>query len=167
MSSPKEKPKSRFIVGLMYDSGPEKIISELEKEFGKVKIKSDEYDFNFTDFYEKEFGKGLKKVYMCFEKPFDVEKLPEAKLFCSELENKYLKNNKRLFNIDPGYITENSVVLASFKPRAHRIYLKKNVYADLQLVFENSNWKGFKWTFFDITSKNVINFLTRIKETTL
>jgi hypothetical protein len=164
MSCPKEKPESKLIIALMYSNFPKDLVSALEKNFGKIEEKSDEINFDFTKYYEKEFGKDLRKSYFCFQGDFDVEKLPDAKLFCTELENIYSKDGRRLINIDPGYVTKNSFILASFKERAHRIFLKKGVYADLELVYENNEWHSFQWTFADVKDPRVKDFLNKVKE---
>lgn len=163
MSNPQESPKSMLIIGIMYNSGPEIIIQRIETIFGEKIMESPELEFSYTEFYRKEFGEGLKKRYLCF-RAFDPGYLAEAKLKCYALENEYCKNNKRQYNIDPGYVTENSVVLASFKKRAHRVYLSHGVYADLQLVFENNMWNEFRWTFPDMKEENIRQFLKKIKE---
>jgi hypothetical protein len=165
MSLPLDKPKAKLIIALMYSKYPKNIVSALEKKFGKVKVKSQEINFAFTVYYEKEFGKDLKKTYFCFDENFDIEKLADVKLFCFELEKINSKNGNRLVNIDPGYVTKNAVVLASFKERAHRIYLKEGVYADLELVFEKNEWHSFQWTFADIKENRVKDFLNTVKET--
>jgi hypothetical protein len=164
MSFPKEKPDSKLIIALMYSTFPKDLVSALEKNFGKIEEQSDELDFEFTKYYEKEFGKGLKKSYFCFQGDFDIEKLSEIKLFCTELEKIYSKDGRRLVNIDPGYATKNSFVLASFKERAHRIFLKQGVYADLELVYENNEWHSFTWTFADAKDTKVKEFLNKVKE---
>ncbi len=164
MSDPKDKPKSKLIIGLMYDKYPESVIFGLEKDFGKIEEKSDEINFDFTEYYEREFGKPLKKVFLSFQGLFDVEKLADVKLLCHELEKINSKDGRRLVNIDPGYVTKNSVILASFKEKAHRIFLRDGVYADLELVFENNNWHAFKWTFADMQDNRVKEFLSNVKE---
>ncbi len=163
MSSPHQKEKAVLLISLMYSQKEilPAIIAALEKSFGGIRHRSEEIKFDFTSFYENEFGRNLRKVYLLFERSFDIENLSDAKLLCHGLEKKYSINEKRTMNIDPGYMTKNSVVLASFKPRPHRIYLREGAYADLQLVFENKGWKGFPWTFSDIKSREVSLFLTQ------
>ena len=165
MSSPQSIKKAKLIIAIIYpeNNKPTELMMELKGLYGEF-TPSEVIDFNYTKFYEKEFGKNLKKIYLAFEKEFDIEKLPKIKLQCYDFEKRYLKNDKRFYNIDPGYITKNSFVLASFKERAHRIYLKDNVYADLQLVYENKHWKSFNWTFPDVKEKIIQEFLKQIRK---
>ena len=151
MSVPKKPETANLVISFMYKDYDiyEKALKILKKEFGEIKKSSQVFDFDFTNFYEKEFGKDLKKAYFIFGK-IEKEHLPDIKHLCFELEMKFSVGGNRFVNIDPGYLTKNSFVLASFKERAHRIYLSKGVYADLQLVKENKEWKSFKWTFPDL-----------------
>jgi len=161
MSSPTEKKDVNLVISLMHRKSEDisTIVSEIEQRYGKIRD-SIVLDFKFTKYYEKEFGTELIKEYLFIGKK-DIETFPDIKLFCFELEKKYSRDGKRIFNIDPGYLTENSFILASFKPRAHRIYLRDSVYADLQLVYENNAWQGFKWTFPDVLE--IKPFLQKIK----
>ena len=141
MSHPAAIKKAKLIIAIIYpeDNKPTKLMIELKGLYGNFTA-SEVIDFNFTKFYEKEFGKNLKKIYLAFDKDFDLEQLPKIKLQCYLIENKYSEDKNRQYNIDPGYITKNSFILASFKERAHRILLQDKVYADLQLVYENKKW---------------------------
>ena len=75
--------------------------------------------------------------------------LAQIKLDTITIERNMLKSDKRTINIDPGYITLTQVVVASTKPLAHRIYLTKDIYADLQLVLGKNNVITFRHTFAD------------------
>ncbi|MEM3374375.1 MAG: DUF4416 family protein [Candidatus Woesearchaeota archaeon] len=169
MSVPKEKPKANLVISIMFSKfllNSEKyrlLIETLNRNFGNIILEDGFFDFDFTNFYEKEFGKNLIKKYICFDffGSFGIEKLPKLKLMCYDIEKSFLINDKRLFNVDVGYVKSNAVVFASFKERAHRIYLSKGVYADLQLVYENNDWKEFKWTFSDIIYKK--NFFSKLR----
>jgi len=154
---------NRLIIGLMYKKNQniQDIISILHKHFGKLLAESDEFDFNFTNFYKKEFGTNLKKRYLVFSE-IKLDDLPNIKEYCVELEKDYSRHSKRIFNIDPGYLTKDKLVFASAKPRPHRICLKNQIYADLQLVYENKQWKTFTWTFPD--TKKIISFLEKIRQ---
>lgn len=151
MSVPKQPKTANLVISLMYKDVEifNKTLEILKKEFGQIEKQSEIFDFSYTKFYEEEFGDKLKKVYYMFGQ-IEKQDLADLKHMCFELEMKFSMQGKRMINIDCGYLTENSLVLASFKPRPHRIYLTKGVYADLQLVKENKEWKGFRWTFPDI-----------------
>ena len=47
----------------------------------------------------------------------------------------------RPLNLDPGYLTEAKLVLASTKDRDHRIYLDHGIFAEGTLYFQHGHWQ--------------------------
>ncbi|MCK5283214.1 MAG: DUF4416 family protein [Nanoarchaeota archaeon] len=138
-------------------------ISILEKEFGKIKAKSPEYDFNFTNYYEKEFGKNLKKIILVFEKTIEKNDLIEIREKTAEIEQKLSKNKKRTVNIDPGYISKTELVLATKKQRSFKEYLGNYIYAHKVLEFKDKEIITFWHTFADYKTKLIKNFILSSK----
>jgi len=165
MSTPSVANEVVLVVGLM--SSDENLIKsikeELSKKYGRISSESETMNFTHTDFYESEFGKKLKKQYISFVNRISPDELVDAKHFCYLLELEHIKQNKRLISIDPGYVSETSVVLSSFKERSHRIYVMDGVYADLEMVYENKKWVPFKWTFSEMLSTEFQEFFKNIK----
>lgn len=124
-------------------------IGRLEEKFGKTDFASELLEFNTTDYYEKEFGGGLKRRLLSFEEFIATERLPEIKLFTNSLENGYSAGGKRRLNIDPGYMALEKFVLASCKGFSHRIYLGNGVYADLTMTYEKGDFRTLPWTYPD------------------
>jgi len=149
----------------MYQS--EEIYEEAKKllvsEYGEIEKESFVYDFNFTDYYEKEMGKGLKKRFMVFKKSMERDKLLEVKLYAMEIEEKLSVNGKRRINLDPGYITKHSLVLATRKERSHRIYLGKGIFAEVTLTFTKKDCRYFEWTYADYKQEKVCEFFQEIR----
>jgi len=92
-------------------------VSELSNLFGNLIEQSEVYNFNFTKFYEKEFGKDLKKTIVVFDKNVDNGTLVNINEFIEKMEIFYSLNGKRRINIDPGYFNKKEVVLASNKKK--------------------------------------------------
>lgn len=143
--------KALLFCGLMYQDqgGYEKAIAILQKRFGKSDCTGEEYSFDFTDSYLKEFGPNLKKRFVVFKKIIGRKELPSIKIWCCSIEKKLGKEGKRRVNIDPGYITPNNIVVASTKEFPHRIYLDKGIFGDVQLVLKREEAIGFEHTFAD------------------
>lgn len=142
----------------------EKIIDLLKNNFGSIASKSPEYDFDFTDYYEKEFGNDLKKIIIIFSKEINKTDLAEIKIKITEIEKKYSSEGKRRINIDPGYINDKEIVLASFRKKSVKEDLGNGVYAHKVLEFDNGKVKEFWHTFQDYKSKLVQEFfLSNIK----
>ncbi len=139
------------------------VISELERILGTVEDRSETYAFNYTDYYTKEMGIGLRKFFLSFSHLKKPDFLAEMKNKTNTVEKKFAKEGKRRINLDPGYVTSAKVVIASAKDFAHRIYLGKRIYGDLQLQYRHGQFWPEKWTFPDYTSQCVIDFFEKVR----
>jgi len=126
---------------------------------------SETMDFDFTDYYENESGTNLKRWFISFENPADPEKLVSLKIFTNALEVKLAEGASvpRPINIDPGYITQAKVVLASAKDFSHRIYLRDGIYAEVTLNWRKEGWRKHPWTYPDFQSAEYHKYLTELR----
>ena len=88
--------------------------------------------------------------------------MPNIKLFTNSIE---YKTNKRIINLDPGYLNKQKLILATTKERPHRIYLKNGIYADLTYLFKKNDCIILRNTFPDFREKFVQEFFIKIKNT--
>ena len=70
---------------------------------------------------------------------------------------------RRVVNLDPGYVEPSKLVLASMKPFAHRIYLRRGVWAEVTLLYRHGRWEALDWTFPDYASGRYDAFLTEAR----
>lgn len=156
----------KLIAGLIYKKEPtlKETESVLRKIFGEIDFKSTGVPFDYTDYYEKEFGKGLKRRFISFKKLIYSEELPRIKLLSNKIEEKFSKMRCRLINIDPGYIDFAKLILASTKDYSHRIYLGKGVFAEITLVFRGKSFKPWPWTYPDYKTREYVEIFNRIRE---
>lgn len=133
------------------------------KEFGGIDYESPIIPFRYTDYYKKEMGGPLKRKFISFSNAISPEKIIEIKLLANSIEEKLSKDNKRMVNIDPGYITDAKLVLATTKDYFHRIYLDRGIYAEVTLVWRRHSFEPFEWTYPDYRSKEYINILNTIR----
>jgi len=134
--------------------------------FGPVDYESPLFEFDFTDYYEKQMGKNLKRKFLSFENLISPEKLSEIKLQTSKLEEKIgkeLKENFRVVNLDPGYLTPSALIMATVKDFAHRIPLQHGIYAHLELLFSKKGIKTLGWTYPDFKSKGYQDFFIKVR----
>jgi len=136
----------------------------LKRRFGEVDFQSQTLPFIHTDYYEKEFGKGLKRVFVSFKKLIPHENLPQIKILTNKIEHKLAKGPFRLINIDPGYLDSAKLILASTKDFRHRIYLNKGIFADLTLFYQNKTFQFWEWTFLDYRTDEYIAIFNQIRE---
>ena len=162
---------SKLLISIFYSDKKlyEACKKELIKIFGDILKESKAYSFDkFTDYYEKEMGKGLVKRFVIFKKPIEkislnnkpIEKnslkikLIKIKLKTTELEKKFSKQGKRMVNLDPGYLTGKELVLASFKPGTnYKEKISNKVYAHKVLEFKGKEAITFWHTFPDYKEK--------------
>ena len=129
----------------------------LERTFGVAELRSDVFEFNFTRYYEAEFGNKLRKLFLGFGE-IEMDALMEAKLRCMEIECALMGPDGRRVNLDPGYVTLHSVVLSTRKPRAHRIYLGRGVFAEVTLLYRRGKYRPLPWTYADYRSEEAQRF---------
>ena len=145
----------------------------LIKRFGEVDIESNTQSFNFTDYYEEEFGKNLMQKLFSFSTLIRQDELIEIKIITNDLENndidknikKNITHHKRKINLDPGYITLNKYILASTKNGPSRIYLNQGIYAEITLRFINKSFVPCdEYTYPNYKTNEYINFLNSVRQ---
>ncbi len=166
MSIPRPPAPAKLVIGIILRERKlqESIINAFEDRFGPVDIISRWFAFDFTQYYAEEMGKNLERRMMSFKQLIRQEDLPDIKRFTNEVENRYLKDEKRQVNIDPGYLLLERFVLATGKNFTHRIYIGKGIYADLTLVYSKGGFQCLPWTYPDYAQENLQRFLEKIRE---
>jgi hypothetical protein len=140
----------------------------LEAAWGKIALESPRFDHRETTYYEATMGPDLKKTFFAFERLVDPVTLAERKLQAIAWEDEYRQLaghlEPRPLNIDPGYLTEAKLVLASTKDRDHRIYLDRGIFAEITLYFHRGAWTSRPWTYPDYQRPDYHAFFSRCRE---
>ena len=109
------------------------------QEFGPIDYQSDILPWSNTEYYREEMGPDIARRFIFIEPLHDPSILPNSKIFTNMLENRLAVQTgtvlRRRINLDPGYITEAKVILASAKDFAHRIYIGDGIYAEVTLRY--------------------------------
>ncbi|MBT8763578.1 DUF4416 family protein [Desulfohalobiaceae bacterium Ax17] len=146
------------------------LLSTLEKKMGRVDYQSELIPFTETRYYDEELGTPIFRRILSFSPLVPLDILPEIKLWTNSIENEYAQTtnstpgNKRIFNLDPGILTHERLVLATGKNFTHRIYLRDGIWADLTLIFTKGDFQNLPWTFPDYASEKVKIHLRKIRE---
>ncbi len=135
-----------------------KAISLCENAWHGVEMASQLLPFDMTDYYKEEFGAPLLRRFFSLKGLVSQGVLKDVKARAAEFELRYSDNGKRLFNLDPGLITLERLVLATGKNYSHRIYLGDGVFADLTLIYKNGSFQPLNWTYQDYASRETISF---------
>ena len=148
----------KLIVGIL-TSIPE-ILPSVEEylvaRFGKIDSRSKPFPFNWTHYYDKAMGTPITRHFWGFEDLIAPDSIADAKISTNELESVFASEwaqVPRPINLDPGYIEESKLVLASTKNYYHRILLTQGIYAEVTLHFERGSWQKLPWTFPDFASQ--------------
>jgi hypothetical protein len=166
MGTAKKPQKVKLVIGMLaknkklFDMAEEFFI----KRFGPIDYESPALLFNYTDYYKKEMGSPLKRQFISFEKPISPEKITDIKLFTNSIEEKLCVHKKRRINIDPGYMSDSKLVLATTKEHFHRIYLNKGIYAEVTLYWRKGSFQPFEWTYPDYRTREYIDILNAIRK---
>lgn len=150
-------PPVKLIVGML-SARPEllgRAVERLEAEYGPVDVTGEVIPFGFTDYYEKDMGKGLLRQFVAMERLIDPGEIAPIKVATNAMEEAFAAAEApppRPVNLDPGYVTESKLVLASTKDFSHRIYLGGGIFAEVTLTYSHGRWTGGKWTFPDYAS---------------
>lgn len=169
MAQPFEHGPVKFFIGVIFNPSrcdKNKFITILEKHLriqGGVCSETIVFD-QFTNYYLDEMGKELRRFWTEVGGLKSPEELVPLKLGCAALEKYFANDNKRKVNLDPGYITEAKLILATFKDFSHRIYISDGVFADLQMMFRNGRYEPMPWTFADYRSDYAQSFFTQLRE---
>ena len=158
--------KVKLIIGFIYQDEAIfiKAKEKLIKRFGKVDFVSAGMDFNYTDYYAVEMGKALKRRFISFAKLIPIQDLYRIKLYTNRLERKFLAAKLRQVNIDPGYIDLAKLVLATTKDYAHRIFVRKGIFAEITLSFRANTFSANAWTYPDYCSNEYITIFNQIRK---
>ncbi|SOB60829.1 GTP-binding protein [Pseudodesulfovibrio profundus] len=140
------------------------LLDTLEERFGKADHVSEVFAFDQTDYYDQELGTPITRRLVSFATLRPLDELADIKLFTNELEQSQANEGQRMFNLDPGFITVQRLVLATGKNYSHRIYLKDGIWADLTLMWQKKQWVEFPWTFPDYAGDDMKSRLTKMRQ---
>jgi len=156
----------KLIIGFIYEDEAIfiKARNKLSAKFGKIDFESGQIDFNYTDYYQAEMGHGLKRKFVSFRKLIPMQELYRIKLYTNRLEQKLAVSKSRRVNLDPGYLDSAKLVLASTKDYAHRIFLRKGIFAEVTLSFRDNTFSANDWTYPDYRSQEYIAIFNQIRK---
>jgi hypothetical protein len=138
-----------------------------ESTWGPIALESDRFDFDETDYYDQSMGPEQQKTFFAFDRLMGPGELAERKLASNQAELAYAAEHPAEFarplNLDPGYITEGKLLLASTKNHAHRIYLDQGIYAEITLRYRGGGWQPWEWTYPDYQRADFQAFFDRCR----
>jgi hypothetical protein len=140
------------------------------RDYGPVDYQSEVVPWTHSDYYQEEMGPGILRKFIFFERLMDPGDLPAIKINTTRIEKSLaaLSGNRmrRRINLDPGYVTEAKVVLATTKDYSHRLYIGKGIYAEVTLRYGNKDrsFTAFDHTYLDYGSKTHTTMFNKARE---
>ena len=162
-----------FAVFSRYDDALRWAKEQIEAEYGNVALSSEPFAFDDTGYYASDMGADLKKQFFATEQLMDPAALVDAKHLANRWEQQYSEqmehDEARPLNVDPGYLTEAKLVLASTKNHSHRIYLDRGIFAEITLAYSRGTgssapgWSPLDWTYPDYRRADFRQFFTECR----
>jgi hypothetical protein len=160
--------QTKLFIGMI--SSDPALFSECEglctASYGSIDLESEVMPWETSDYYREELGTPLFRKFVFFSRLVDPGILSHVKVSTNEIEMRFADKGKRRINIDPGYVTEAKVVLASTKDFSHRIYIGEQIYAEVTLRYNNKEkaFLPFDHTFFDFRTEVYTNLFNKARD---
>jgi len=134
-------------------------------EFGPLDFESHIIPFVWTDYYREEMGEKLLRKFVSFERLVEPESLPAVKIFSNSIESRLGgRDGRRKINLDPGYLTEAKLILATTKDHQHRLYLGDGIFGEVTLRFLRRKYQPWEWTYPDYRSEEYAPIFLAIRD---
>lgn len=143
---------------------------QASKRYGPIDYQTPLLPWDKTDYYRDEMGSPIFRTFFFFERLIEPGELATIKVMTNEMEDHFkLSDNagiRRRINIDPGYVTEAKVVLATTKDFSHRIYIGSGIYAEVTLRYslQERSFMSCDYTYPDYRTKTYLNVFNEARE---
>ncbi|MBI2805636.1 MAG: DUF4416 family protein [Planctomycetes bacterium] len=169
MSVPREPVWSLLVVACFsrHASALDWAEAQLTNEFGSILLKSQDFSFHHTTYYESTMGTQLVKRLLVFDSMVVADCLPDVKHFTIGLEKTLAAGSayaeSRPINLDPGLLQLGKFLLASTKDQTQRIFLRDGIFAEVTLRFQGGAFDVWPWTYADYREESVRAFLNQAR----
>jgi hypothetical protein len=156
----------KYFCGLIYRQNPhaEKALALLAEIVSAIDCRSAVIPFVMTDYYQNEMGEPLFRRFVSFGKLMDPQRLPQIKIATMQLEEQLAVGGKRTVNLDPGYLSEANVIIATAKNHYHRVPLADGIYAHMEYVLKDGRVQFLPWTYPDFRTGAYLDFFMGLKD---
>ncbi len=158
----------KLISGIIFseDIHLEAAATALAEAFGPVDYRSPVFPFNITEYYQKQMGPGLKRIFLSFDELVSPDQLSAIKHQTNAMEDGIRLTSgeeRRVVNIDPGVLTASALIMATTKDFAHRVPLAQGIYGHLEFLFSKSAVKFLDWTYPDFRQPGYQSFFLEVR----
>ncbi len=150
-----------------HDAARQWAISRLADRWGQTIIRSAEIPFEAGGYYTPSMGSGLQKSLIAVAGFTDPGGLADWKNETNQWEHEFTESSHheepRPLNLDPGYMTQAKLVLATTKDRDHRLYLRDGMFAEVTLTYVGKVWQHHRWTYPSYRTAEVAKFASQCR----
>ena len=166
MGSVSDFPREKLVIPVLFcdDEDLVKVAGRLEDRFGATDYRSPELPFIWSDYYNREMGGEIRRVFLGFEALVDPSRLWRIKRYTNSLERRFADGGSRRVNLDPGLLDLNRLLLATTKHAGHRIPLRRGIYAEITLHYRRGRFEPLPWTYPDYRSAEYQEILLQLRE---
>jgi hypothetical protein len=162
----KEPSPVKLIVGIL--ASDERCLTAAREvvlaSFGEADFVSEAWTFDQTSYYAEQIGPEVLRQFVSIRELVHPGVLAEVKHRTNAIEQELARTlampYPRPVNLDPGMIEPSKLILASTKNFAHRIYIGRQMYAEVTLVFDKGQWRTLPYTFPDYYRPEYHEFLS-------
>jgi len=156
----------KYFCGLIYgrETAAQEALAWLEATLGASDSLSEVIPFTVTDYYRAEMGEPLFRRFVSFRAWQPPDRLPAIKAAAMEREELTAVAGKRTVNLDPGYISEANVIIATAKNHYHRVPLRDGIYAHIEYVLKDGRINFLPWTYPDFQTAPYLDFFRQLQE---
>ncbi len=163
------KPAKLFVGMIAQDQRCfEAAAKSLEESYGPMDFESLPQPWDYTQYYAQELGSPLLRKFIFFERLVSPDELWKIKRGTHEIERQLgaMIHGElyRRVNLDPGYLTQSKVVLATTKDFAHRIYLQVGIYAEVTLIYQGKGFQPLPYTYPDYRTTEYLTLFDQARE---
>ncbi len=170
MATPRPPEKALFFSGILAAEPSLLPLAReaLEHAFGAAFMESGVFPFLHTGYYVEELGTNPVRQFLAWPALYPTENIAHAKLLTNAMERELAARIggtlSRPINLDPGYLTQAKLVLASAKNHAHRIHLRDGIYAEITLQYRRGRFSALPWTFPDFADERYHAYFLGLRE---
>ncbi len=143
-------------------------IQAISTELGAIDLSSQVWPFTQTHYYDQEIGTHILRQFVSLDQLVYPGDLARTKHQTNALEQDMARTldypTPRPINLDPGFIEPSKLVLASTKNFSHRIYIGKNMYAEVTLIVDKGQWCALRYTFPDYRQSDYYAFFEQVRQ---
>jgi len=161
-----ETPEVKLVMGILASSRNDlkRAHEVVSSSFGWIDLQSDIIPFDYTHYYDREMGEHILRQYISFEKLIHPGELWQIKLATNELEDSERVDGNRVINLDPGYLSQCALVLATTKEASHRVYINGGIYGQPMLYYMKSGFMPFELTYADYADEKNRVFFDKVRD---